>query len=200
MHGETFPVLWGVTLLLRIQPGRAKWGRLRKPVTPVTELSLTSARARKKRNETRFRIGSLRSLVRRLPSRACSNSFVCPATASRWPQGSFRQLWRVSPHTNGRDPRPVVELAFGEASSGGAAFCAPASRKFFFAGQSLDRLANCTARKKARGVNRKIDPSDRLAANRPETAACNVHPRTKAATIARRGEGCPAPRESDPEL
>jgi hypothetical protein len=71
-----------------------------------------------------------------------------------------------SPNANERDPRPVAELAFGEASSGGAEFCAPVSLKIFFAGQSLDRLAH--------GVNREIDQSDMLAANRPEAAAFNV--------------------------
>jgi len=55
-----------------------------------------------------------------------------------------------SHHTrNERDPRSVAGLTFSEASSGGAEFCAPASLKTSFTGQSLDRLANSTATKKS---------------------------------------------------
>jgi hypothetical protein len=54
-----------------------------------------------------------------------------------------------SPNANERDPRSVAELAFGEASSGGAEFCAPAFLKISYAGQSLDRLAHGAARKKS---------------------------------------------------
>ena len=86
----------------------------KKPVTPATGLSLSSARTRKKRNRARF--------------------------------GNYR---RISPNANGRDPRSVAELAFGEASSGGAEFCAPPSLKISFAGQSLDRLAHSAARKRS---------------------------------------------------
>jgi hypothetical protein len=67
------------------------------------------------------------------------------ARAGREPEGFLPD----SPNANERDPRSVAELAFGEASSGGAEFCAPASLKISFAGQSLDRLAHGAARKKS---------------------------------------------------
>ena len=52
------------------------------------------------------------------------------------PAGIVRLSESVA-HRNGRDPRSFAELVFGEASSGGAELCAPASRKILFAGQSV---------------------------------------------------------------
>lgn len=136
----------------------------KKPVTPTTELSLSSARAGKKRNVSRF--------------------------------GNYR---RESPHTNGRDPRSVAELAFGEALSGGAEFCAPASLKISSAGQSLDRLANSAARKKSVASIARLTRPTCWLPTVPKQPHSMFNPRARAETTAGRGEGFPAHRESDQE-
>jgi hypothetical protein len=120
----------------------------KKPVTPTIESSLSSARARKKRNPARFMIGLLLLLVCMLRSRGCPD-FCLPRDRLAAAAGFVSAIAGESHHTrNERDPRSVAELTFSEASSGGAEFCAPAFLKTSFAGQSLNRPANSAARKK----------------------------------------------------
>src|ERR1035437_3850279 len=101
-------------LLRPVPPGAGS----KKPVTPATGLSLSRARARKKRNRARFMIGWLLLLVCGLRSRGCPEFlFALRPRKIRGRRSRFGNYRRVSPNANGRDPRSVAELAFGEASS-----------------------------------------------------------------------------------
>ena len=121
-------------------------------------------------------IGNLRAQMMNVTKPEVARIFYLPRDRLAAAAGFASAIAGESHHTrNERDPRSVAELTFSEASSGGAEFCAPASLKTSFTGQSLDCLANSAAREKGpEPIARLISPiySPPIVPKRPPPAKC----------------------------